>query len=393
MMGDSASRDAARMPVLIVATATRWAGAARTPRALVNAGFDVSLLTPKGSLAEKSHYVSKLVHVPDQATPREWVDALAAAVREASPRLVIPGDDTALRLLQGLVLAPPAGMSPGLLAELMALVVTSLGNPAYYRESIDKTLFPKAAERFGVRAAPWIVARSADEVERFTASVGFPVVLKRSVSWAGTGVRICRDRVELLTAFAALMEASKSDFASQGTEGLLAQAYVKGPTKFYTCVSWKGALLAGYAGEILVWSETTGGVPTVNRYYRDDALRAATERMIDGFGISGFIAVEYVADGESDKACAIEINRRLVGGSHRGAPMGVDHWAALRSTLAGTAIPTRADLDPDEEHVCVNFPQEWLRDPESRWLSEYPVDVPWDEPKLIKAMLELRKES
>jgi len=73
--------------------------------------------------------------------------------------------------------------------------------------------------------------------------------------------------------------------------------------------------------------------------------------------------------------------------------MRVDHWAALHSTLAGTAIRTRADLDPNEEHVCVNFPQEWLRDPESRWLREYPVDVPWDEPKLMKAMLALRNES
>ena len=103
--------------------------------------------------------------------------------------------------------------------------------------------------------------------------------------------------------------------------------------------------------------------------------------------------MEYIADGESDTACVIEINRRLVGGSHRGAPMRVDHWAALRSTLTGSAIRTRTDLDLGEEHVCVNFPQEWLRDPESRWLREYPVDIPWDEPKLIKAMLELRKGS
>ena len=73
--------------------------------------------------------------------------------------------------------------------------------------------------------------------------------------------------------------------------------------------------------------------------------------------------------------------------------MGIDHWTALRATLAGTASPTRTDLDPNEEHVCVNFPQEWLRDPQSRWLRAHPVDVAWDEPKLIRAMLELRKES
>jgi hypothetical protein len=376
-----------------VVTVTRWAGAARSPRALVNAGFDVSLLLPKGSLAEKSQYYSKIAYVPDQATPREWVNGLATIVLATSPRLIIPGDDTALRLLQWLVLAPPDGMAPAQQARLSALILTSLGNPAHYRESIDKTLFPKAAEKLGVHVAPWIIARSADEAEQFAATVGFPLVLKRSVSWASTGVRICRDRIELLAAFAAVMDAKDADFASPGTEGLLAQAYLEGPTKFYTCVAWKGSLVAGYAGEILVWSESTGGVPTVNRYYRDDRLRAAAARLIAGFGISGFIAVEFIAERDSDDPCATEINRRLVGGSHRGAPMRVDHWAALRSTLEGTANPTRTDLDPNEEHVCVNFPQEWLRDPESRWLREHPVDVPWDEPELIRALLELRKES
>jgi hypothetical protein len=33
-----------------------------------------------------------------------------------------------------------------------------------------------------------------------------------------------------------------------------------------------------------------------------------------------------------------------------------------------------------------------LRDPFSRWLREYPVDVPWDDPKLIEALLALRAE-
>jgi hypothetical protein len=32
------------------------------------------------------------------------------------------------------------------------------------------------------------------------------------------------------------------------------------------------------------------------------------------------------------------------------------------------------------------FPREWQRDPRSRWLHEYPSDLPWDDPALIKAM-------
>jgi len=380
-------------PVLIVTTTTRWLGAARSPRVLANAGFEVSLLTPRGSLAEHSRYVAKIGYVPDGGTPREWVHALAATVRATAPTLIIPGDDTALRLLELLVHAPPDGMPPSLHAELSALIVTSLGDPAHYRASIDKTLFPKAVEGFGVRVAPWIVARSVSEVEEFAATAGYPIVLKRNNSWASTGIRVCADSAELAPAFAELLKATSDEFDSDGAEGLLAQAYVNGTTKFYTCVAWKGSLVAGYAGEVLVWSQGFGGVPTVNRYHRDDSLRAATARLIAGFGISGFIAVEYITDNDTGDAWAIEINRRLVGGSHRGAPMCVDHWAALRAVLTDTSLPTRADLDPGEEHICVNFPQEWMRDPTSHWLRDHPVDVPWDEPKLIEAMLEMLNES
>ena len=38
----------------------------------------------------------------------------------------------------------------------------------------------------------------------------------------------------------------------------------------------------------------------------------------------------------------------------------------------------------------VNFPQEWLRDPESPYLERYPVDVPWDDPELIEACFAMR---
>ena len=37
------------------------------------------------------------------------------------------------------------------------------------------------------------------------------------------------------------------------------------------------------------------------------------------------------------------------------------------------------------------FPQEWLRDPASAFLRDYPVDIPWDDPELFEAMIAMRK--
>jgi len=66
--------------VLLVSTATRWYGTARIPRTLARAGFDVSLLTPRDSLAEKSRFIARIGYLPDEATPKQWVEALGEDV-------------------------------------------------------------------------------------------------------------------------------------------------------------------------------------------------------------------------------------------------------------------------------------------------------------------------
>ena len=68
----------AAIPILLVATTTSWLGTARIPKTLAEAGFHVSLRTPRGSLAEASRYVAKVDYLPDQATPMQWLEAFAA---------------------------------------------------------------------------------------------------------------------------------------------------------------------------------------------------------------------------------------------------------------------------------------------------------------------------
>ena len=68
-------------PTLLVATATQWFGTARIPRSLTRAGFEVSLLAPRDTLAEKSRFIARTRHLPDNATLRQWVDTFAESVK------------------------------------------------------------------------------------------------------------------------------------------------------------------------------------------------------------------------------------------------------------------------------------------------------------------------
>jgi glutathione synthase/RimK-type ligase-like ATP-grasp enzyme len=376
--------------ILLVATATQWLGTARMPRDLALAGWTVSLLAPKASLAENSRYVGKIGHLADQSTPHQWLHAFAAMVKASDARLVMPCDDTAFRLMQQLVVAPPGNLQPVLQLQLSALIKESLGDPAHYETSVDKTLLCQAAEALGVRVPPYIVVADLMEADDFVAAHGWPIVIKRRYSTAGDGVAICADGEALIREFARLAKGAQSDRPDTGTRRLLLQAFIPGRTHYYAATTWRGSVIGGYAVEKL--EGHPHGAASVVRYYASEELADFTAKLAAGFGATGIFGPEFIIHKHTGQAYLLEINRRVTPGTHRGGFMDVGSGAALLAAMQGTPSATRAQLDDGEEHTFVSFPHEWLRDPMSDYLRRGPVDVPWDEPELIEAMLAMRHE-
>jgi predicted ATP-grasp superfamily ATP-dependent carboligase len=297
---------------------------------------------------------------------------------------VLPCDDTALRLLMLLALSPPAIMPPALHLQLAALIVDSLGDPAFYRASIDKTMIGPAAAALGVRVPASIVVTALDDARRFIATYGFPIVIKRSHSTAGEGVALCADQAMVDREFARLMATPALDLDDLAAGQIVLQEFIAGTIHFYTAVAWRGALVSGVAVE-KIEGERKGPTSAV-RYFRSPQMHAATARLAAGFRITGIFSPEFIADPAGGEPYLLEINRRISHGTHRGARMNVDAGAALYAAMHGTVAP-RDQLAPGEEHFCAHFPQEWIRDPQSALLRRLPVDVPWDEPELARALV------
>jgi predicted ATP-grasp superfamily ATP-dependent carboligase len=378
------------LPILLVSTATRWFGTARMPRNLARAGFEVTLLTPRDSLAEKSRFVARVGHLPDNATPREFVYAFAATVKATSPRIVVPCDDMAFRLLELLVLSPPDDMVPALHLQLGALIRDSLGDPRHLRTSVEKTLLPRAARELGVRVPESAVVVDFAAADAFASTHGFPVVLKRNHSTAGDGIAIAEDRGALERAFGELAIAGPLD--PDGPKPWLVQEHVRGHIRYENVAAWQGRRVAGFAVDRLVAHGGVKGPAAVIRWFDSPELRDISERLVRGFGMSGLFATECIVDERTGQPWLIEINRRLTPGMHVGERIGVDLAAALLAAVTGEASASRTDLAPGEEGIGVHFPQEWLRDPQSAYLRDHPVDVPWDDPELFEAMIAMRRE-
>ena len=300
--------------VLLVATATRWLGTARMPRDLVKAGWNVALLAPKGSLAEHSHYVRKCGHLPDGATPLQWVYSFAAMVKATAPRLVMPCDDTAFRLMQQLAAAPPDGMQPVLHMQLARLIADSLGDPAHYRGSVDKTLVCRAAaEAAGVRVPPYgVVADPAEAkcLRRRTRMAGRvqaqPIHRRRRRGdlrrrrGAGARVRPAGERHNTAA------EPNRS--RSAGCSGVHS-----GPHAIFRRHGLAGrAPVCGYAVDKVAGEPK--GAASVVRYFHSAELQESAARLASAFGASGIFAPEYIVHERSGEPYLLEVNRRTDAG-------------------------------------------------------------------------------
>ena len=183
------------------------------------------------------------------------------------------------------------------------------------------------------------------------------------------------------------------DLEPDASRRMLIQKHIEGHICYQNVAAWQGRMLAGYAGDRLQSHGGPMAPGTVVRYHEAPELRDFSERLVRAFGITGLFTSEYVIDQATGLPYLLEINRRISPGTHYGAVMNVDLCAALHAAMHDVPMATRGALDAGEERVFVQFPAEWLRDPASRWLRQYPADIPWDDPELLEAMLALRREA
>jgi hypothetical protein len=129
----------------------------------------------------------------------------------------------------------------------------------------------------------------------------------------------------------------------------------------------------------------------VLRFVASPETRDFTERIVRHFGTTGFLNLQFIVDEATGGACLLEINRRVSSHMHLGERVGCDLGQALFEALDGRDTATRVPAIGADDTIAI-FPREWLRDPASPHLERYPVDIPWDEPKLAAAMAALWRD-
>ena len=331
-------------PVLIITMGMDYIAPARMPCELRRAGFRVALLAPRNALATHTGYVDQIGYFPEDVKFQEWIGIVAGVMRTVQPVLVLPGDDITLRTLMQLVLDPPAGLREEIRNELGTLIRQSLGNPAGWLDSVDKSRLFELARRNGVAVADGDIAQDTDGAIAIAANLGYPVIVRQMFGSAGRGAARCASAEEIRSAIRNFP--AQDAWNPLGPPRLVVQRWVDGAVVNRASVAWNGTEIAGFTRGRLATYPGPLGPASVVEFAGLPVVAAATRALFALVGMHGLVGTQFIVDAQSGVPYLIEVNRRMLPATHSGARVGVDLAAALHAAVTGVAWTGPTDLPP-----------------------------------------------
>lgn len=376
---------------VLVANSAIWPNAAHLCRACSKAGFTVEVVAPP------SHPVHRMAAPNRSFIYNTWrpCASLKAAILASRPQIIIPCDDRIVVQLYHLH-ARARNSADADSHFLVSLIERSLGPSASYALLSTRTRLGEIAAQAGVCVPSTAMISSYRQLRAWAQSNGFPIVLKLDSSSGGRDVVIVRTPQSLPAGYATLKlrqsfmrriknavwngdpEPVLSVFRG-GSRAISAQAFIAGKPANCAVACWNGRVLASIAVET-IQARSDVGVATVVRCVEGRAMNEAARAIVSHLGLSGMIGLDFVIDGDGN-AHLIEINPRATQINHLRESAGGGLVHALCTAASGQPIVAQ-EKEFQEEPIAL-FPQEWLRDPGSAYLSSARHDIPYDEPELL----------
>ncbi len=386
-------------PTVLISTTTRWFPTARLATALSNAGFRVEALCPSGHPLNKTGSLARDYYYNGLRPIASFANAITASKAD----LVIPGDDLAARQLYQLYRQKLERHGPA--DSCCSLIVRSLGSAESFPTIFGRTLFIEMARAEGVRAPETAELHDSGDLDKWTKTAKWPVVLKADGTSGGDGVKIVKSLEEakqayrILAAPPLLARAVKRTLLDQDCTLLRPsllrhgsivnfQEFVPGCEATSAIACWNGAVLASVQFEVIQKAHARGHATVLQKIENSDMSNAA-ERIVSRLQLSGLHGLDFMLNKATGEAHLIEINPRSTQVGHLAFGPGHDLSGALYAAVTGDQ--NKPASRTTENDLVALFPQEWVRDAASPFLSSAYHDVPWGQQELVQACVRSRR--
>jgi carbamoylphosphate synthase large subunit len=371
-------------PAILLATSCRWYATARIAIAFANAGCRVDIVCPRGHPAKFTGIVNRQ-YAYHGTRP---LYSFRAAITSSSPDLIVPCDDQATMHLHHLHASSDATRE---------IIERSLGNPEAYPAFTARTRFLRGARSAGIAVPDTDEVTDLGSLRSWIAVSGLPAYLKVDATSGGVGVKYVADiegaerAYRQLAAPPSTVRTVKRLLVNSDASRILpwlqrkrsavsVQKVIRGVEANSAIACWHGRLLACSSAQVLQRQNTTGPA-TVLRFFENRQMRIAAEKVAASLNLTGLFGLDYMLDEETGIPHLIEFNGRATQTCHLNFGEGRNPIDALAGAISGTSVTSLNEVN--SETVAL-FPQEWKRDPASKFLRSGFHDVPWAYPDLVR---------
>jgi hypothetical protein len=279
------------------------------------------------------------------------------------------------------------------------LIELSLGSPASFPAMTNKSTFLPLAELEGLRCPKTIIVPPTGPIKSAPAELSYPIVVKADHSEGGRCVRVASSDAGLRAAIWELQIPvtwrSKRFFgAILGSKAfrplrlrlrrtISLQQYIAGRPSNRAVICWKGKVLAGISVEAIEVSHQHGPASVV-RIIDHPEMAMVAEHMVRRLHLSGFLGFDFVLD-FANKAWLLEMNPRVTPICHFSLADGTNLAGLLYTQLTGELPPSRSA--PLHRDLIALFPDGIVASQSVKYLESCRLDIPWDEPELVRYVL------
>lgn len=318
--------------------------------------------------------------------------ALQRAIAASAPDVLVPCDERTVWQLHVLHERRP---------DLRALIERSMGDPRSFPVLRSRAGLMQRAAQMGIRVPHTQSIGSREDLLGWFAARAGTAVLKLDGSWGGTGVRIVASAPEAISAWSQIVRPRSRIVAwkrslvdhdplafgagySPKPPAMSIQEFVRGRPANTMVAAWMGRLLGMVSVEVLCAQDPTAP-STIVRLIENEEMASVSAKLVAGLGLSGFHGLDFILAQGTNAPYLIEVNPRCTQLGHLILPEQGD-LAGMFGAQLGCRPQPQADAAIAGSLIAF-YPQALACSPTSPYLPQSHHDVPWDEPRLVKALI------